>query len=221
MRLYVAPGSPNCRKVQAVVHELSAEVEVVLVDFASGEHKGREYSKKNPNGLVPTLVDGDLQLWESTAIMQYVADERGETPLFPRDRARRADVVRWQCWELAHFGRLLGAALYERLFKPLMGVPPDEAAARVALEQLRPFAAVLDAQLAGRAFVTGSTVTLADYSIAALLPLARLGRVDLGPYPQVRAWLARLDEREAWRATATPAPMIAALERVTAGYAPA
>jgi glutathione S-transferase len=150
--------------------------------------------------------------------MQYLADEHGDTPLFPRDPARRADVVRWQCWELAHFGRLLGAALYERLFKPLMGAPGDEAAARAALDQLRPFAAVLDAQLTGRAFVTGAALTLADYSIAALLPLARLGRVDLGPYPQVRAWLARLDEREAWRATATPAAMIAALERATAGY---
>lgn len=219
MRLYIVPGSPNCRKVQAVVHELSAEVEIAIVDFSRGEHKGPEYLEKNPNGLVPALVDGDLRLWESTAIMQYLADAGAETPLFPRDRARRADVVRWQCWELAHFGRLLGAALYERLFKPLMGMPGDEALAEQALAQWRPLAKILDAQLAKRAFVTGSAVTLADYSIAAQLPLAQLGRVDLGPYPDVRAWLARLDERAAWRAAATPPEMVAALERATAGYA--
>lgn len=221
MRLFIAPGSPNCRKVQAVVHELSAEVELVLVDFASGAHKRPDYLAYNPNGLVPTLVDGDLRLWESTAIMQYLADRSGDTPLFPGDPARRADIVRWQCWELAHFGRLLGAALYERLFKPLMGASSDEAAARNAIEQWRPFAAILDAQLAERTFVTGDRITLADYSIAALLPLARLARVDLGPHPHVREWLARLDEREAWRATATPPAMLAALERATAGYAPA
>jgi glutathione S-transferase len=219
MRLYLVPGSPNCRKVQAVVHELSVPVETVVVDFASGEHKQAAYLAVNPNGLVPALVDGDLRLWESTAIMQYLADAQGSTTLFPRDRARRADIVRWQCWELAHFGRWLGAALYERLFKPLMGMQGDEAAARHALEQLRPFAAVLDAQLVGRSFVTGSSVTLADYSLAAQLPLASLGRVDLSSYPQIRAWLARLDDHEAWRAAATPPAMLEALRHATAAHA--
>lgn len=219
MRLYIAPGSPNCRKVEAVVRELSSDIAIEVVDFASGGHKRPAYLEKNPNGLVPTLVDGDLRLWESTAIMQYLADKHGDTSLFPRDPAQRADVVRWQCWELAHFGRLLGAALYARLFKPLMGAPSDEVAAQAALAQLRPFADVLEAQLVARTFVTGASVTLADYSIAALLSLARLGRVDLGPYPHVRAWLARLDERPAWRATATPPPMIAAMEQATAAYA--
>jgi glutathione S-transferase len=219
MRLYIVPGSPNCRKVQAVVGELSAPVETVFVDFAAGEHRRPEYLKLNPNGLVPTLVDGDLRLWESTAIMQYLADARGETMLFPRERGRRADVVRWQCWELAHFGRWLGVALYERLFKPLMGMQGDETAAQHALELLRPLAALLDAHLDGRRFITGDTVTLADYSIAAQLPLASLGRIDLSPYPHVRAWLARLDEREAWRAAATPPAMVEALRRATAAYA--
>jgi glutathione S-transferase len=218
VKLYIAPGSPNCRKVQAVVHELSAPVETVVIDFAKGEHKGRDYLAINPNGLVPALVDGDLRLWESTAIMQYLCDARGETQLFPRDPARRADVVRWQCWELAHFGRALGAVLFERLFKPLMGQAPDEAIAARSLEALRPLAALLDTHLAGRPFVAGGSVTLADYSLGSLLPLADLGRVDLGPYPNIRAWLARLDEREAWRATATPAPMREALERVTRAH---
>jgi glutathione S-transferase len=220
MRLYIVPGSPNCRKVQAVVHELSTRIETVIVDFATGEHKRPDYLALNPNGLIPALVDGDLRLWESTAIMQYLAEVHGETTLFPRDPARRADVVRWQCWELAHFGQLLGAVLYERLFKPLMGMQGDEAAAVRALEQLRPFAALLDAHLAGRPFVTGSTVTLADYSIAAQLPLANLARIDLAPYPHVRAWVARLDERDAWRAAATPPPMVEALRRATAYPSP-
>jgi glutathione S-transferase len=216
MRLHIVPGSPNCRKVQAVVHELSIRPEIVVIDFAKGEHKQPDYLRINPNGLVPSLVDGDLRLWESTAIMQYVADLHGETPLFPRDPKLRADVVRWQSWELAHFGRVLGVALYERLFKPLMGMRGDEGVAQRALEELRPLLGILNAQLEGRAFVTGSHVTLADYSLAAELPLAKLGRVDLSPYPSVRAWLGRLDEREAWRAAATPAPMLQAIERAIA-----
>lgn len=85
MLLCVVPGSPNCRKVQAVVNGLSAPVEIVLVDFASGAHKRPDYLVVSPNGLVPSLVDGDLRLWESTAIMQYLADLHGETTLFPKD----------------------------------------------------------------------------------------------------------------------------------------
>lgn len=214
MKLYIVPGSPNCRKVQAVVHELRSPVETVVLDFSKGEHKSRDYLAINPNGLVPSLVDGDLRLWESNAIMQYLADRRGETPLFPREPARRADVVRWQCWGLAHFGRLLGTMLFERLFKPLMGGAPDEAVAERALEQFRPLAQMLDEHLARRPFVAGGEVTLADYSLASPLPLAELGRVDLAPYPYVRAWLGRLDEREAWRASAPPAPLLEALARV-------
>ncbi|WP_437756061.1 glutathione S-transferase family protein [Sorangium sp. So ce1389] len=220
MKLYIVPGSPNCRKVQAVVHELSVPVEAVLVDFAAGAHKRRDYLAINPNGLVPSLVDGDLRLWESNAIMQYLADAHGATSLFPRDLRRRIDVVRWQCWELSHFGRALGAVLFERLFKPLMGQQPDEAIAQRALEQFQPCAALLDAHLRGREFVAGDTVTLADYSLGCQLPLAALGRVDLAPYPELRAWLARLHEREAWRATATPAAMALALEQAVAAHRP-
>jgi glutathione S-transferase len=100
-----------------------------------------------------------------------------------------------------------------------MGLQGDVAAARHALEQFRPLAGILDAHLEGRAFVTGGVVTLADYSLAAQLPLAGLGRVDLSPYPRIRAWLARLDEREAWRSAATPPAMVEALRRATAAPA--
>jgi glutathione S-transferase len=220
MKLYIVPGSPNCRRVQAVAHELSAPVETVIIDFAKGEHKRPEYLAINPNGLVPSLTDGDLRLWESTAIMQYLADVRGETSLFPREPARRADVVRWLCWDLAHFGRALGLVLFERLFKPFMGAQPDESIAARGLEQLQPYAALLDAHLGRRPFVTGNTLTLADYSLACQLPLADFGRVDLGPYPNIRAWLARLDEREAWRATAMPPAMKETLERLAQAHPP-
>lgn len=221
MKLYIVPGSPNCRKVQAVVHELAVPVETVVIDFARGEHKAREYLAINPNGLVPSLTHGDLRLWESTAIMQYLADTCGETSLFPRDPARRADVVRWQCWELAHFGPALGVVLFERLFKPLMmGAAPDEAVVARALERLGPCAALLEAHLSERPFVCGGAVTLADYSLGCMLPLADLARVDLDPYPSLRVWLARLDEREAWRASATPAAMRQAIEQATRSLPP-
>ncbi len=215
MKLHIVPGSPNCRKVQAVAHELQSPVEYVMVDFDSGGHKAPEYLALNPNGLVPTLVDGDLRLWESNAIAQYLADRHGQTALWPEDPARRADVSRWQSWELAHFGRHLATALVERIFKPLMGGTPDEAVATEALTAWAPTAAILDAHLAGQPFVAGEHHTLADFCLACQLPLATLGRIDLSPYPNMRAWLDRLDALPAWRATATPEPLVRALEQAT------
>jgi len=67
----------------------------------------------NPNGSVPTLVDGELVLWESNAIMQYLADKVPDSGLFPQNPQLRADVARWQFWELAHFNRAFGTLAFE------------------------------------------------------------------------------------------------------------
>jgi glutathione S-transferase len=223
MQLHLVPGSPNCRKVQAVVAELGLdrEIEFVFIDFDAGAHKAPDYLELNPNGVVPTLVDGDLRLWESNAIMQYLADrfrDRGGDALLPAEAGARADVVRWQFWESAHFGRHLGSTLFERLFKPLMGGLPEFEVAAAGLEAWRPLASLLGAHLEGRAYVGGDRPTLADYTLACQLPIAHLGGVDLSPYPTLVAWLARLDEQPAWQAAATPPAMLEALEQATRPY---
>ena len=117
MKLHAVIGSPNSRKVEAAISHLGlGGIEREYLDFFAGELGAQDYLRLNPNGMVPTLVDGALTLWESNAIMQYLADKAGgrsgET-LFPRDPARRADVVRWQCWELAHFNKAFGVIAFE------------------------------------------------------------------------------------------------------------
>ncbi len=220
MKLYIVPGSPNCRKVQAVVHELALEsaVEFALVDFAAGEHKAAPYLELNPNGLVPTLVDGGFRLWESNAIARFLAETADDTRLYPGDPRRRAVISMWQSWELAHFGRHLGVALYERLFKPLMGGSPDHRRAAAALAEWRPFAAILDKHLDGRPFIAGDAVTVADFCLACQLPVTELAGIDLSAYPAIQKWLARLDERPAWQASRMPEPMLAAIKDASAAH---
>ena len=203
--------------MQAVVAHLGIEIEAVLLDPSRGEHKAPDYLSVNPNGRVPSLVDGDLQLWESHAIMQYLCSLHGDTLLFPRDVRRRADIVRWQCWELAHFGHHLAAALFERVFKPFAGLgAPDEAIVRRSLRAWSPSARVLDDQLSDRPFVCGD-ITLADFSLAAQFSIASCGRVDLEPYPHILSWLHRLDEIPAWRETRMPDAFRRALEARLSG----
>jgi DNA-binding transcriptional ArsR family regulator len=89
--------SPNCRKVLAVANRTGTALEKVNVDLLKGEQRKPEFLAVNPMGRVPVLVDGDFRLWESNAIMQYLAG-RAKSDLWPDDPRARADIARWQFW---------------------------------------------------------------------------------------------------------------------------
>ena len=101
MDIYADPITVNCRKVLAGLHLLGADYSLKKVDYFAGEQKGEAYRAVNPNAALPALKDGDLVLWESNAILQYVADKTGRTEFYPTDPAARADVYRWLFWEAA------------------------------------------------------------------------------------------------------------------------
>ncbi len=101
MKLYAIAGSPNSRKVLAVAHHTGIEVDVEYLDLFEGDTSKPAYQALNPNAMAPTLVDGDFKLWGSNAINQYLAEKSTDETLFPREISQRADIVRWQSWELA------------------------------------------------------------------------------------------------------------------------
>ena len=101
MKLYGFPGSPNTWKVRAVAAHLGLAVQDVLVDLGKGEQRAPDYLALNPTGRTPTLVYGDFVLWESAAIMQYLATQKPNA-LWPEDTRTRADIMRWQSWHLQH-----------------------------------------------------------------------------------------------------------------------
>ena len=104
MKLYCFPPSSNSRKVLAVVRQLGIDVETEIVDLSAGAQRRPEYLAIEPSGRTPALVDGDFRLGESNAIMQYLAATAPQNGLWPRDERMRADISRWQCWQLAHWG---------------------------------------------------------------------------------------------------------------------
>src|SRR5215469_12760459 len=126
MKLYYNPLSPNVRRVRLTAAVLGTELEEKRLDFAKGEHKNPEYLALNPNGAVPTLVDGDFVLTESRSIMQYLASKKPESGLLPRDEQMRADVTRWQFWDSSHFSPQMGTLAFQKVLKPMMGMgDPD------------------------------------------------------------------------------------------------
>jgi glutathione S-transferase len=92
-----------CRKVLAVSRELELQPDIRLVNVYRGEGRTAEYLAINPTGKIPTLVDGDLTLYQSNAILQYLCEAHGDFRLWSRDPKARARIARWLYWETAHW----------------------------------------------------------------------------------------------------------------------
>lgn len=200
MRLYYHPLSSNSRRALLTAHHLGLDPELVAVDLSGGEHKTPEYLRLNPNGRVPLLVDGEFNLWESHAIMQYLADKSPEQDIYPRDVSARADVNRWLFWSASHFAPAAAFIIRERVSKKIMsglGAPDPLEIARG--EALLPAAAlVLDRHLAGKQWIAQGKLTLADFAIAAPLMHTSAAQLPVTEFENLQTWFARVQSLDAW-----------------------
>ena len=204
MKLYGFPPAPNTRKIQAVAHHLDIQLEFELVDITKGQSRTPEFLKINPNGKTPVLVDGDFALWESNAIMQYVASKR-KNSLWPDDARARADISRWQFWQVAQWHEGCAGFLWENLVKKLLGMgETDTAALKKAEAAFHRDASVLDAHLAKHQFLAAGTLTLADFAVASYLHFAVAAKLPWEPYKNIQAWYARIEALPAWQQTKPP-----------------
>jgi glutathione S-transferase len=202
MKLYINPMSPNVRRVRLTAAVLDLALEETVLDFAKGEHKSAEYLALNPNGAVPTLVDGALVLSESRAIMQYLACKKPDSGLFPRDEQARADVVRWQFWDAAHFSPQLGTLMFEKVIKPMMGMgAADQSKIEEAITNFRRFGAVLNQRLAGKQYVVGNALTIADLTLACSLMYAQRTAAPLSEFENLQSWFSRMSDLDGWKKT--------------------
>jgi glutathione S-transferase len=203
MKLYGFPGSPNTWKVRAVAAHLGFPVQDVLVDLSKGGQRAPEYLALNPTGRTPTLVDGDFVLWESTAIMQYLASQK-PNPLWPDEVRTRADITRWQSWHLQHWApSACTPLLFERFVKRFFNMgPPDAAIVAKATEAFHREAAVLEGHLSSRPYLVGSDLTLADFTVVSPLVYAAEAELPVDGYPRLRDWSARVLALPAWRDSA-------------------
>jgi glutathione S-transferase len=211
MKLYFHPMSGNSRRVLLVAAHLDVPLERIVVDLPKGEQRQAPHLTRNPNGRVPVLEDDGFVLWESRAIMQYLAEKTPGQTLLPTDARGRADVIRWLFWCAAHMAPANTVLVFENFVKAVTGRGPADPAEVARGEALvAQYAPVLDAHLAGKTWVAQDRLTLADYSLAASFALAGPARLPIGAYANLGAWLGRVQELDAWKRTAPPAPPPAA-----------
>jgi glutathione S-transferase len=210
MKLYFNPLSPNCRRATIVAAHLGLPIELKPIDFTKGEHKAPEFLAINPNGMIPTLVDGDFSLWESRAIMQYLAAKKPEANLLGHSDKEWADIARWLFWDASHLARHTGTVVFENMVKRILNMgPPDQAAIAAAIEQLKRFYGVLDAALKGKKYLVGGRLTVADLALAATFTYADTLKLPVDGFANLKAWLARIAALDCWKKTEPQLPAAA------------
>lgn len=201
--LYDLEPSPHARKVRLLAAELGIPLNKVARDPRIGETRKGEFLAMNPNGRIPTLEEDGFVLWESPAILKYLAGKHPERGLAGTDAKSQALIDQWMCWWIGGAEAAIETLNWERIIKPFVLKQPGNDASIVADAQarLKRFLPVLDRQLDGRDFVVGP-LSVADFLIAPRLdtPPAMLG-FDTSGHANIEAWLARLRAKPYWQQT--------------------
>ena len=202
MKLYMHPVSTVSRPIRLFCAENGIKIEEETVDLMTGAHHQEPFASLNPNRQVPLLVDGDLRLTESSAILKYLADKH-HLPSYPTDLKKRAKVNEVMDWLNTGFYRDFGYNfVYPQLF-PHHKRRSDEAhAGTVAWGQdsSRKWLQLLNDYWIGptNQYLCGNEITIADYFGAGLVTIGELVGCELKAYPNVARWVANMKKLKSW-----------------------
>jgi glutathione S-transferase len=205
MRLYHHPMSSNARRAVMTAIHLDAKVDLEIVDLAQGAQRRPDFLSKNPNGKVPVLDDDGFLLWESHAIMQYLADKTPGQTVYPTEIRARADVNRWLFWSAHHWTPAISVLGWENFVKAMIGQgDPDPVAVERGEGLVTANARVLDEHLRGKKWIAQDRVTLADLAIATPLMVIAQAKLPVNGFANVMTWFRRVEGLDAWKKTCLP-----------------
>lgn len=191
MKLYGFGPTRSLRALWAL-HALDAEFEFVPVNMMRGENTQPDFLRLNPAGKIPVLVDGDLVLTESAAIVFYLAEKYGAKGLMPGDPIERAQAYRWSLFAVTELEQpLWRITKHTMLYDEDKRLPADITLAR---EEFTAMAQVLERHMAGRIFIVGDAMSVADCITAYVLDWGNECEL-LGDCPNLTAYLERMYAR--------------------------
>jgi len=186
IRLHTTRLSGHGHRVKLFMTLLDLPFETIELNMRAGDNRRPEYLQLNPFGQVPTIEDGGTVLFDSNAILVYLAKRYGDPSWLPEDALGAATVQRWLSLAAGQIAYGPCAARMVTVF----GAPLDlETAQKIAVKLFD----VLDAELADKRFAAGDNVTIADVAAYAYIAHAPEGGISLEPYPNIRAWLRRIE----------------------------
>jgi len=182
MDFYYIPGSAPCRAVLMTAKAVGVEMNLKLIDLMKGEQMKPEFIKINPQHTIPTLVDNGFALWESRAIMIYLAEKYGKTDsLYPKCPKKRAVINQRLYFDMGTLYQRFADYYYPQLFAKQPANPENYKKMEAAFE-------FLDQFLDGQTYAAGDTLTLADLSLLATVSTYEVAKFDISKYPNVHKW---------------------------------
>ena len=188
LKVYGDYRSGNCYKVKLMLHLLGREYQWLPIDILKGETQTAEFLAKNPNGKIPVLeLEDDTFLWESNAILNFLADGSAFIPSEPR---LRTQMLQWQFFEQYSHEPYVAVARFIQLYQGM----PEARREEYEVCHVRGHKAfrVMEQQLQRTPYLVGEQYTLADIALYAYTHVAHEGGFDLSGYPAINAWLARI-----------------------------
>jgi len=193
LRLHYHPLSTFARRVRIALLEKRIPAELVEVDMPAGAHRAQSYRALNPYGRVPTIEEDGFVLYESNAIVRYLAARHSPDGLWPEDLRRRADADRWMEWQSNAYTPAMRDIFWQLIRTPAES--RNAAAIEASRKECERLAAILDSHLAQRRYLTEHGFTAADIVVGCAahrwlhLPVAR------EPRPHLERWYAMLRSR--------------------------
>lgn len=197
LKIWGRTTSSNVQKVLWCCAELGIEYERVDLGGPFGGNQDPEYLAMNPNGLVPTIKDGDLILWESNTICRYLATTRRGERLYPTAPVARSHVERWMDWQLSSVGPPMG-----ELLMGLIRTKPeqrDQAAIEAARRKALAAWTIVEDALEGRPYLAGQELSLAEIALGTLIYRWHAFAIERPLLKNVRAWYERMRKRSGFK----------------------
>ncbi|MBV8134567.1 MAG: glutathione S-transferase family protein [Deltaproteobacteria bacterium] len=198
MKLYYFP-SPNPIKIKFAMLELGMDCEMIPIDLIKREQTQASFLAMNPFGRVPVLVDGDLTLWESSAILAYLGEKSGR--LWPTTTAGRAEALKWLFFLAQHVSPPATDLAFNRVAAKLAGRPSDEAAIVRGEKALPDVIKILEGQLSNNKWMLGADFSLVDCAYGSTLNVLEKAQFSFGDFPKVKVYLDAIRARPAWKET--------------------
>jgi glutathione S-transferase len=197
LKIWGRATSSNVQKVLWCCAELDLEFERLDVGGPFGGNRDPHYLAMNPNGLVPTVKDGDLVMWESNTICRYLASTRDGAQLYPRDPAARTHVERWMDWQLAVIAPPMG----QLLFGLVRSTPETRDPSAIEGARRRAAAAwtIIDDEVKDRPYLAGDHLSLAEIVLGTLIYRWFAFPIERPELPNLRTWYDRMHQRPGFK----------------------
>lgn len=199
LQIYALDLSSPSLKVLYVANYLGLEYDRKKINIPAGEGQTPEYKKIHPAGKVPVIIDDGFTLFESGAIIRYLAD-RADAPIYPKDLKKRAIVDQWMDYVTSHIQNGVGRVLYNKIIAPKIGKDVDENSMKCGYEFLSRYLPVIEEQLGKSKYLAGNELTLADFTLLAHCDPLEVIEVDVNKYPNLAKYREALRTQDFYQA---------------------